>query len=150
MICALSEKQIENLYTYVYKSMIKDGDNFNPQSFMQNLFDDIVKEKDIATASKFIQHIPKIIRSIELKKDLSIIEPNISLATLRKNFNNPTEGLENVIKYFSKTLDPADTADMIKIVNKQNEEVPVDTEQLDTSKIIKPKVFKPLTAASGV
>jgi hypothetical protein len=150
MICALSEKQIENLYTYVYKSMIKDGDNFNSQSFMQNLFDDIVKEKDIATASKFIQHIPKIIRSIELKKDLSIIEPNISLATLRKNFNNPTKGLENVIKYFSKTLDPADTADMIKIVNKQNEEVPVNTEQLDTSKIIKPKVFKPLTAASGV
>ena len=150
MICALSEKQIETLYTYVYKSMIKDGDKFNPQSFMQNLFDDIVKEKDIATASKFIQHIPKIISSIELKKDLSIIEPNISLATLRKNFNNPTKGLENVIKYFSKTLDPADTADMIKIVNKQNEEVPVNTEQLDTSKIIKPKVFKPLTAASGV
>jgi hypothetical protein len=150
MICALSEKQIENLYTYVYKSMIKDGDKFNPQSFMQNLFDDIVKEKDIATASKFIQHIPKIISSIELKKDLSIIEPNISLATLRKNFNNPTKGLENVIKYFSKTLDPADTADMIKIVNKQNEEVPVNTEQLDTSKIIKPKVFKPLTAASGI
>ena len=150
MICALSEKQIENLYTYIYKSMIKDGDNFNPESFMQKLFDDIVKEKDIATASKFIQHIPKIISSISNKKDLGYIESSVPLVTLRQNFNNATEGLENVIKYFNKTIDSADAADMIKIVNKQKKEVPVNTETLDNVNIIKPKDFRPITAVSGL
>ena len=150
MICALSEKQIENLYTYVYKSMIKDGDNFNPESFMQKLFDDIVKEKDIATASKFIQHIPKIISSISNKKDLGYIESSVPLVTLRQNFNNATEGLENVIKHFNKTIDSADAADMIKIVNKQKKEVPVNTETLDNVNIIKPKNFKAITAVSGL
>lgn len=150
MICALSEKQIENLYTYIYKSMLKDGDNFNPQSFMQNLFDEIVKEKDIATASKFIQHVPQIISTISLKKGLGYIESSVPLVTLRQNFNNAKEGLENVIKYFNKTIDSADAADMIKIVNKQKKEDPVNTETLDNVDIIKPKNFRPITAVSGL
>ena len=150
MICALSEKQIANLYTYVYKVMLKEGDKFNPESFMQTLFDDLSKAKDIATASKFIQHVPKIILSISLKKDLDYIESSTPLKTLRQNFNNPVEGLENVIKHFNKKVNAADTADMIKIVNEQNQEIPVDTEPIDISEVIQPKNFKPLTAMSGL
>ena len=51
--CALTPGQVEKLYTSVYAHMDRDK-NFNPEAYMQKLFNDIKSKKDAQTAAKFL------------------------------------------------------------------------------------------------
>jgi len=105
--CALSQSQIEKLYSNVYGHMLNKGEDFNPEEYMKELFNKIAKNSDVETAAKFMQQVPSMIGTASFRPALEDFEIKTdSLKPLIKKFKKAEDGLENTIKYFRPQLDP--------------------------------------------
>jgi len=66
--CALSPAQLEKLYKLVYKNIItaveKGDKTFDPEAYMQDLFNRTAERSSEDNAAKFIQQVPLILASI--------------------------------------------------------------------------------------
>ena len=105
--CALSQSQVEKLYSNVYGHMLNKGSEFDPQQYMKDLFNKIAKDSDPETAAKFMQQVPSLIGAASFRPSLD--EFGIltdSIRPLSKLFKNSDKGLENTVEYFRPMLNP--------------------------------------------
>ena len=61
--CALTKDQITIVYKKIYKELSTKGQEFNPDSFMKELFNQIAEKSTPETAANFLQVVPSIIAS---------------------------------------------------------------------------------------
>ena len=68
--CPITQLPLENFYKYVYRA-IKDklgnDKSFDVNDFMENLFEESVKNSDPETAAKWLQSTPRVINLIITK-----------------------------------------------------------------------------------
>ena len=84
IVCALSPRQVENLYKDVYKNMLSSleaKEAFNANNYMKKLFTQIAEKKDVGTAMKFLQQAPGIMRAVGVKSQFDALD--ISLDALK-------------------------------------------------------------------
>jgi hypothetical protein len=133
--CALSESQIKKLYSNVYGNMIEQGESFNPEQYMKDLFNKIAKNSDVDTAAKFMQQVPSMIGTASFRPALEEFEIKTdSLKSLVKKFKKSENGIENTIKFFRPQLDPDVEKELIEkkalsafhIAEKTSDTVPAD------------------------
>jgi hypothetical protein len=133
--CALSESQIKKLYSNVYGNMIEQGESFNPEQYMKDLFNKIAKNSDVETAAKFMQQVPSMIGTASFRPALEEFEIKTdSLKSLVKKFKKSENGIENTIKFFRPQLDPEVEKELIEkkvlkafhISEKTGDTVPAD------------------------
>ena len=131
--CSLSQSQIENLYTNVYVHMRDKGVDFSSEEYMKELFEKISKKKDVDTASKFLQQVPEIIRSIATnrKEIQSFRIKTDSLLDIIDTFKNIDTGLNNVIEYFN----PSESLEVKKELINKNANDAFDVEEVSSDKI---------------
>ena len=95
--CALTPKQLENLYKVTWINMKDQNKKFDPSIFMQEIFDKIKAKSDAENAAKFIQPIPDLILNlvgdnrIELKEQGLRLDLN-ELQDLAENFFDQKNG----------------------------------------------------------
>ena len=133
--CALSESQIKKLYSNVYGNMLEQGDAFNPEQYMKDLFNKIAKNSDVDTAAKFMQQVPSMIGTASFRPALEDFEIKTdSLKPLIKKFKKSDNGIDNTIKFFRPQLDPDVEKELIEkkalkafhIAEKTSDTVPAD------------------------
>ena len=131
--CSLSQSQIENLYANVYVHMRDKGVDFSSEEYMKELFEKISKKKDVDTASKFLQQVPEIIRSIATnrKEIQSFRIKTDSLLDIIDTFKNIDTGLNNVIEYFN----PSESLEVKKELINKNANDAFDVEEVSSDKI---------------
>ena len=131
--CSLSQSQIENLYANVYVYMRDKGVDFSSEEYMKELFEKISKKKDVDTASKFLQQVPEIIRSIATnrKEIQSFRIKTDSLLDIIDTFKNIDTGLNNVIEYFN----PSESLEVKKELINKNANDAFDVEEVSSDKI---------------
>ena len=131
--CSLSQSQIENLYANVYVHMRDKGVDFSSEEYMKELFEKISKKKDVDTASKFLQQVPEIIRSIATnrKEIQSFRIKTDSLLDIIDTFKNIDTGLNNVIEYFN----PSKSLEVKKELINKNANDAFDVEEVSSDKI---------------
>ena len=131
--CSLSQLQIENLYANVYVHMRDKGVDFSSEEYMKELFEKISKKKDVDTASKFLQQVPEIIRSIATnrKEIQSFRIKTDSLLDIIDSFKNIDAGLNNVIEYFN----PSESLEVKKELANKNADDAFDVEEVSSDKI---------------
>ena len=131
--CSLSQLQIENLYANVYVHMRDKGVDFSSEEYMKELFEKISKKKDTDTASKFLQQVPEIIRSIATnrKEIQSFRIKTDSLLDIIDSFKNIDAGLNNVIEYFN----PSESLEVKKELVNKNADDAFDVEEVSSDKI---------------
>jgi predicted NAD-dependent protein-ADP-ribosyltransferase YbiA (DUF1768 family) len=131
--CSLSQSQIENLYANVYVHMRDKGVDFSSEEYMKELFEKISKKKDVDTASKFLQQVPEIIRSIATnrKEIQSFRIKTDSLLDIIDIFKNIDTGLNNVIEYFN----PSESLEVKKELINKNANDAFDVEEVSSDKI---------------
>ena len=131
--CSLSQLQIENLYANVYVHMRDKGVDFSSEEYMKELFEKISKKKDVDTASKFLQQVPEIIRSIATnrKEIQSFRIKTDSLLDIIDSFKNIDAGLNNVIEYFN----PSESLEVKKELANKNANDAFDVEEVSSDKI---------------
>ena len=131
--CSLSQSQIENLYANVYVHMRDKGVDFSSEEYMKELFEKISKKKDVDTASKFLQQVPEIIRSIATnrKEIQSFRIKTDSLLDIIETFKNIDTGLNNVIEYFN----PSESLEVKKELINKNANDAFDVEEVSSDKI---------------
>jgi hypothetical protein len=131
--CSLSQLQIENLYANVYVHMRDKGVDFSSEEYMKELFEKISKKKDTDTASKFLQQVPEIIRSIATnrKEIQSFRIKTDSLLDIIDSFKNIDAGLNNVIEYFN----PSESLEVKKELANKNADDAFDVEEVSSDKI---------------
>ena len=133
--CALSESQIKKLYSNVYGNMVEQGDAFNPEQYMKDLFNKIAKNSDVDTAAKFMQQVPSMIGTASFRPALEEFEIKTdSLKPLIKKFKKSDNGIDNTVKHFRPQLDPNIEKELIEkkalkafhISEKTGDTVPAD------------------------
>jgi hypothetical protein len=133
--CALSESQIKKLYSNVYGYMVEQGDAFNPEEYMKDLFNKIAKNSDVDTAAKFMQQVPSMIGTASFRPALEEFDIKTdSLKPLIRKFKKSENGLENTINYFRPQLDPDVEKELIEkkalkafhIAEKTGDTIPAD------------------------
>jgi hypothetical protein len=133
--CALSESQIKKLYSNVYGNMVEQGDAFNPEQYMKDLFNKIAKNSDVDTAAKFMQQVPSMIGTASFRPALEDFEIKTdSLKPLIKKFKKSENGIDNTVKFFRPQLDPDVEKELIEkkalsafhIAEKTSDTVPAD------------------------
>ena len=131
--CSISQSQIENLYANVYVHMRDKGVDFSSEEYMKELFEKISKKKDVDTASKFLQQVPEIIRSIATnrKEIQSFRIKTDSLLDIIDTFKNIDTGLNNVIEYFN----PSESLEVKKELINKNANDAFDVEEVSSDKI---------------
>jgi len=101
---------------------------FDPNSYMQDLFNKIAEKTDADNASKFLQHVPSLI--IHVANKAKFDDLNISLDKLKelsKKFRNNKNGLEEVIKEFQPIQDPV----LKKVIVKSKQSGQLNTTLID-------------------
>lgn len=68
--CALSQSQVEKLYSNIYGHMLDKGSEFDPQQYMKDLFNKIANKSDVETAAKFMQQVPSLIGTASFRPAL--------------------------------------------------------------------------------
>ena len=131
--CSISQSQIETLYANVYVHMRDKGVDFSSEEYMKELFEKISKKKDVDTASKFLQQVPEIIRSIATnrKEIQSFRIKTDSLLDIIDTFKNIDTGLNNVIEYFN----PSESLEVKKELINKNANDAFDVEEVSSDKI---------------
>jgi hypothetical protein len=133
--CALSESQIKKLYSNVYGHMLEQGDAFNPEQYMKDLFNKIAKNSDVETAAKFMQQVPSMIGTASFRPALEDFEIKTdSLKSLIKKFKKAENGIDNTVNHFRPQLDPDIEKELIEkkalkafhIAEKTGDTVPAD------------------------
>jgi hypothetical protein len=109
------------------------GVDFSSEEYMKELFEKISKKKDTDTASKFLQQVPEIIRSIATnrKEIQSFRIKTDSLLDIIDSFKNIDAGLNNVIEYFN----PSESLEVKKELVNKNADDAFDVEEVSSDKI---------------
>ena len=77
--CALSEKQIQDLYKLIDYKMLNASKEkpFDGSSFMTGLFKSIESKKGVETASKFLQVVPALILDLASNRKFATVDFDI-------------------------------------------------------------------------
>lgn len=97
--CALTKDQINIVYKRVYKELSTKGQDFNPDTFMKELFDKIAKNSTPENAANFLQTVPSIIASQLITDFVGKINPSSYIANLYNKaaeYSNP-DNFSNII-----------------------------------------------------
>jgi hypothetical protein len=97
--CALTKDQINIVYKKVFKELSTKGQDFNPDSFMKELFDKIAKNSTPENAANFLQIVPSIIASQLITDFVGKINPSSYIANLYNKaaeYSNP-DNFSNII-----------------------------------------------------
>lgn len=90
--CALTKDQITIVYKKVYKELSTKGQEFNPDSFMKELFNQIAERSTPENAANFLQVVPSIIASQLITDFIGKINPAGYIANLYSKaaeYSNP-------------------------------------------------------------
>jgi len=133
--CVLTENDIKNLYITTVSGIneaMKNGEVFNPESFMQMMFDVYNDDNDPITGALFVQQLPSIISIIMAKPSMRglKIDKTLDLFDLRDEFLDPDNGIDNVLKRLDPQMDPETLKTLVAIqkgieLNDQNEKKPI-------------------------
>lgn len=150
--CALTPDQVARVYKVTWLSMKDQNKSFDPNIFMQDLFNKIKDKSDAENAAKFIQPIPDLMiglvseNSRELRKLGVKLDLN-KLQELSELYFDETNGIGNIIKDFSKS-----ESDIKNIVDQKKEDELNENrneDKVSISKIInlpaRLKTYSPLT-----
>lgn len=144
IVCALSPKQVENLYKDVYKNMLNalEADKaFNANDYMKTLFTQIAEKKDVATAMKFLQQVPGIMRAVGVKSQFDALDISLdALKPLATNFKNEKDGFKNVLEYFKPEMSDKDKLELL-VANQFISSLPTEIE--NPKEIKDPFRFRP-------
>lgn len=144
IVCALSPKQVENLYKDIYKNMLNslEADKaFNANDYMKKLFTQIAEKKDVATAMKFLQQVPSIMRAVGVKTQFDDLDISLdALKPLATNFKNEKDGFKNVLEYFKPEMSDKDKLELL-VANQFISSLPTEIE--DPKEIKDPFRFRP-------
>jgi predicted NAD-dependent protein-ADP-ribosyltransferase YbiA (DUF1768 family) len=106
--CALTPKQLENLFKHVSKNMETAMENnvpFNAVDYMQDLFNKMSEKTDVNKAAEFVQQVPALMMNIATAtraKDFDIK----TAFDLNNQFKDPANGIENTLKFFRPVKTP--------------------------------------------
>ena len=144
IVCALSPRQVENLYKDVYKNMLSSleaNETFNANNYMKNLFTQIADKKDVATAMKFLQQAPGIMRAVGVKSQFDALEISLdALKPLATDFKNEKDGFKNVLNYFKPEMSDKDKLELL-VANQFISSLPTEIE--NPKEIKDPFRFRP-------
>jgi hypothetical protein len=144
IVCALSPKQVENLYKDIYKNMLNslEADKaFNANDYMKKLFTQIAEKKDVATAMKFLQQVPGIMRAVGVKSQFDDLDISLdALKPLATNFKNEKDGFKNVLEYFKPEMSDKDKLELL-VANQFISSLPTEIE--NPKEIKDPFRFRP-------
>jgi hypothetical protein len=144
IVCALSPKQVENLYKDIYKNMLnalEANEAFNANDYMKKLFTQIAEKKDVATAMKFLQQVPSIMRAVGVKTQFDDLDISLdALKPLATNFKNEKDGFKNVLEYFKPEMSDKDKLELL-VANQFISSLPTEIE--DPKEIKDPFRFRP-------
>jgi len=146
IVCALSPKQVENLYKDIYKNMLNslEADKaFNANDYMKTLFTQIAEKKDVPTAMKFLQQVPSIMRAVGVKSQFDNLDISLdALKPLVTDFKNEKDGFKNVLNYFKPEMSDKDKLELL-VANQFISSLPTEIE--DPKEIKDPFRFKPFS-----
>ena len=97
--CALTKDQITIVYKKIYKELSTKGQEFNPDSFMKELFNQIAERSTPENAANFLQVVPSIIASQLITDFIGKINPSAYVADLYSKaaeYSNP-DNLSKII-----------------------------------------------------
>ena len=144
IVCALSPKQVENLYKDVYKNMLSSleaKETFNANDYMKTLFTQIADKADVATAMKFLQQVPSIMRAVGVKSQFDDLDISLdALKPLATNFKNEKDGFKNVLEYFKPEMSDKDKLELL-VANQFISSLPTEIE--NPKEIKDPFRFRP-------
>jgi predicted NAD-dependent protein-ADP-ribosyltransferase YbiA (DUF1768 family) len=144
IVCALSPTQVENLYKDVYKNMLNSleaNEPFNANNYMKNLFTQIAEKKDVATAMKFLQQAPGIMRAVGVKSQFDALDFSVdALKSLAVDFKNEKDGFKNVLNYFKPEMSDKDKLELL-VANQFISSLPTEIE--NPKEIKDPFRFRP-------
>jgi len=118
--CVLTEGDIRNLYVTASAGMneaLSKGEEFDPQAFMQMVFDMYNEDNDPVTGALFLQQLPTIIGTIAIKPSMRGLKLNktVDLSDLRDEFLDPEKGIDNVFAMFNAQADPEALKELVSI-----------------------------------
>ena len=149
--CALSVSQIKDLFKYTYKTMqnaLEAGEAFNANLFMENLFEKIAKTKDVETAAKFLQQVPRLIYTAAGTDDLVDLDFDIDpVRKLISKFKNPDIGFDFVMNTFRPEL----TSDQLKsqmasVIKSENELKETNAPKSGPEEVAEMRPYTPFTS----
>ena len=144
IVCALSPKQVENLYKDVYKNMLSSleaKETFNANDYMKTLFTQIADKADVATAMKFLQQAPGIMRAVGVKPQFDTLDFSVdALKSLALDFKNEKDGFKNVLNYFKPEMSDKDKLELL-VANQFISSLPTEIE--NPKEIKDPFRFRP-------
>ena len=136
--CALSQSQVEKLYSNIYGHMLDKGSEFDPQQYMKDLFNKIASNADVETAAKFMQQVPSLIGTASFRPALEEFDIKTdNLRPLIRAFKNTDQGLENTVKHFIPMLNPEVKKELVE----QNEKAAFTIEEKTGDLVIKDADF---------
>jgi hypothetical protein len=138
--CALTKDQINIVYKKVFKELSTKGQDFNPDSFMKELFDKIAKNSTPENAANFLQIVPSIIASQLITDFVGKINPSSYIANLYNKaaeYSNP-DNFSNIIT----DLADADYLETLRNAKKQQEGKPGEIEQKEEGEFEESPRFK--------
>ena len=149
--CALSASQIKDLFKYTYKTMqnaLEAGETFNANLFMENLFEKIAKTKDVETAAKFLQQVPRLIYTAAGTDDLVVLNFDVNtVRSLISKFKNPDIGFDFVMNTFRPEL----TSDQLKsqmasVIKSENELKETNAPKSGPEEVAEMRPYTPFTS----
>jgi predicted NAD-dependent protein-ADP-ribosyltransferase YbiA (DUF1768 family) len=144
IVCALSPTQVENLYKDVYKNMLSSleaKETFNANDYMKTLFTQIADKADVATAMKFLQQAPGIMRAVGVKPQFDTLDFSVdALKSLAVDFKNEKDGFKNVLNYFKPEMSDKDKLELL-VANQFISSLPTEIE--NPKEVKDPFRFKP-------
>jgi hypothetical protein len=138
--CALTKDQINIVYKKVFKELSTKGQDFNPDSFMKELFDKIAKNSTPENAANFLQIVPSIIASQLITDFVGKINPSSYIANLYNKaaeYSNP-DNFSNIIT----DLADADYLETLRNAKKQQEGKQGEVEQKEEGEFEESPRFK--------
>lgn len=157
--CPITKLPIEKFYKYLFAAVREKlgkekAESFDIDDFLKNLFTELAKDSDNATAAKWLQSAPRIINLIlndSFATKLGNVKGLSNIYTLMDEFSKPgEEGINNVIKKYA----PIITTDSIEADELNDQETEFGTEEEESpeekpSKIINPANFRTFNPISG-
>ena len=100
--CALTPKQLASIYKVTWLSMKDQNKKFDPDTFMQSIFDKIKDKSDVENAAKFIQPIPDLVISLAVanRKELKGLGLKVDfneLDSISESFFDEENGISTII-----------------------------------------------------
>lgn len=143
--CALTKDQITIVYKKVYKELSTKGQDFNPDSFMKELFNQIAERSTPENAANFLQVVPSIIASQLITDFVGKINPSAYVANLYNKaaeYSNP-DNLPKIISdlYAKPDLEGPKEGSKNEEQNKGKEEEDEDGRYDHSPRFTSPIVF---------